>query len=50
MKKQRAVDLQNSEVVSQLCDAVISKLTENLKQHLTLNQPVQGSSPWRLTS
>ena len=49
LSKQRALDLQNSEVVNQLCDAVISKLTENLKQYLTFNQGVTGSNPVRPT-
>ena len=39
-----ALDINNSELVNQLCDAVFLKLTQRLKQHLTFNQGVGSSS------
>ena len=43
------LDIDNSELVNQLCDAVYSKLTQRLSQHLTFNQGVGSSSLPRLT-
>ena len=45
----RALDINNSELANQLCDAVFSKLTQRLTQHLTFNQGVGSSSLPRLT-
>ncbi len=47
--KQRAPDLTDSRLLDQLCDAVISKLTQSQIQHLTFNQGVVGSNPSRPT-
>ena len=44
-----ALDINNPELVNQLCDAVYSKLTQRSTQHLTFNQGVAGSSPVRPT-
>ncbi len=48
--KKRAADLTNSIVRYQVQNDVSSKLTKDNKGQLTLNQQVQGSSPWRLTT
>jgi len=49
MTKQGALDYQDSQLINQLCDAVVPKLTENFKQRLTFNQDVVGSIRLRLT-
>jgi hypothetical protein len=46
--KKRAADLTNSMTIHQLGSGVVSKLAKHGEQQLTLNQQVQGSSPWRL--
>jgi len=45
----RAINSQNSDDLDQLCDALLPKLVQRLTQEVTLNQPVGGSSPPRLT-
>ncbi len=49
MKNQRADDYHDSPTFQQLWDALGSKLVEAAQEQLTLNQPVGGSSPPRLT-
>jgi hypothetical protein len=49
MAKERAADCHISPSFQQLRDTPHSKLTEAAKHQLTLNQPVTGSSPVRLT-
>jgi hypothetical protein len=48
--KKRAADLSNSMKTHQLRDDFESKLAKAGKHRLTLNQPVTGSSPVRLTT
>ena len=50
MEKKGAPDYQHSTIIGQLCDAVVSKLTERMNQHLTFNQGAVGSNPTRLIS
>jgi len=50
MAKGRAADCHISPSFQQPGDTPHSKLTEAAKHQLTLNQPVTGSSPVRLTS
>jgi len=49
MVKERATDYQNFPTFQQLWEALGSKLIEAAQGRLTLNQPVTGSSPVRLT-
>ena len=49
MRHKKATDYHNSLTFQQLWDALGSKLIEAAQGRLTLNQPVQGSTPWRLT-
>jgi len=49
MRHKKATDYHNSPTFRQLWDALGSKLIEAAQGRLTLNQPVQGSTPWRLT-
>ena len=48
--RKRTTDLTNSSSVDQLCAAVLAKLEQHFSQQLTLNQQVQGSILWRLTT
>ena len=42
---QRAPALPNSDLIDQLADAVVSKLSKRVNQHLLYTQGVVGSSP-----
>ncbi len=44
MEKKGAPDYPHSTIIDQLCDAVVSKLTERMNQHLTFNRSVSALS------
>ena len=48
--KRRAADLDNSMVIDTLTETIWAKLEKRFAQQLTLNQQVQSSSLWRLTT